>query len=460
MSNNDWNLNTSNDDFSAMWDSPVPEAKEGPKGRSGNDGFQPDPRKVEKVKGPWHWALTLLTFLLVGTLSFLMAFLTKAVEERSPLLMGLIFAVPMAAMFLASLLMEYRTSAMTPSFLRKTQAIIAAVAVLATFCVGVLCDWIYLYGFVEPIERKTVFVLDKSASMTRDNRNESMARAMDEIINAMDDTEEVGLILFHDSVCKEMPIEPLSVNAQSIRNTITRTPADGGGTSFYVGMTGALKLFEDKMRAEAAAGNGPDDEDEVISQIIFLTDGENPLFVNVAEGVKTRCLTMGVTVHGIAFSSDGKLDAMQSLISATGGTIVKAENADELMEVMYKLTKQDADLLRSQNGSANLMSGIMLVLEGLVIGLGLWLMLSVHGQFRVQAILSPLLGVISLALLKFAGFHAEMEIWWIIEGIAFTLLGLVFMTKNRLLNQAESQKPEKTPAKPPEPPVQIPDFDF
>lgn len=423
------------------------------RGGTGNDGFQSDFKQVERIKGPWHWQLTLATLLIVGALSFSMAYLTKGVEERSPLLMGLIFAVPMAAMFLASLFMEYRTSAMTPSFLRKTQTIIATVAVLATFGVGVLCDWLYLYGFVEPIDRKTVFVLDKSASM-RGTRNDDMVKAMDQIIEAMDKTEEVGLVLFHDSVCKESAIALLSSNADLIKQEIANTAADGGSTSFYAGMTGALRLFEEKT---SAAGKATENKQETVFQIIFLTDGEDPFFDEYEKGIKTRCQAMDVTVHGIAFSHDGKLDVMTDLISATGGTIVNAANAEELVEVLFKLTKHDDDLLRAQNGSANLMSGIMLVLEGLVIGLGLWLMLSMQGQFRVQAVLSPVMGVMSFVLLKYAGFNMEQEYWWIIEGMAFTLLGVVFMTKNRLLNRNDGTK---KPAEPTGNSAQIPDFDF
>ena len=83
------------------------------------------------------------------------------------------------------------------------------------------------------------------------------------------------------------------------------------------------------------------------------------------------------------------------------------------------------------------MTGIMLALEGFVIGLGLWLMLSVHGQLRMQMIISPVMGILGLILLKYVGFNAEMAGWWVIEGLAFTLLGVVFMTQNRLLTQSK-----------------------
>ena len=108
------------------------------------------------------------------------------------------------------------------------------------------------------------------------------------------------------------------------------------------------------------------------------------------------------------------------------------------------------------------MTGIMLILEGLVIGLGMWLMLSVHGQLRVQMIISPLMGAAGLVLLKYVGFNAELDYWWIIEGAAFTLLGIVFMTKNRLLNQPQNQPKEQQnqPGQQSQPQPEVPDFDF
>ena len=43
-----------------------------------------------------------------------------------------------------------------------------------------------------------------------------------------------------------------------------------------------------------------------------------------------------------------------------------------------------------------------------------------------------LLTPLALVLLKFLGFDAEAPWWWMVEGAAFSLLGLVFMTKNRV----------------------------
>lgn len=460
MPNNDWNFGSSSNDGFDSWDvTPQVSPEQQRTAPDINRGFQPEPTEVQKLKGPWYWPLTIVAFLIVGGLSFLMAYLTKDVEERNPWLMGLIFSVPMAAMFLGSLLLEYRTCAMTPSYLRKSQAIIAVVAVLATLCVGALCDLIYLQSFVVPVKQQTVFVLDKSRSMMDDEyygyRNTEMITAMEKIIPSMNQNEEVGLVLFGSNVSNQLPIAPLSKNQHGdailtmIRNT---TPS--GGTNFKDALQCAIDMVV------ARGSNQP-------TQIIFLTDGESSLASETILSMKDQCQALNITIHGVAFSADGKLTSIQTLIGATGGKTVQANDMNQLVEVMVVLTKNDNDLLRSQDHEANLITGIMFGLEGIVIGVGLWLMLSVHGQRRAQMIISPIMGMMGFVLLKYMGFHAELEYWWAIEGAAFTLLGIVFMTKNRLLgnegdmpqDQQNQGQQQQQPQKPKEE-LNLPDLDF
>lgn len=445
MTDNDWGFGTTGGD-SGEWSFAPQESPEQKKTSADiNRGFQPEAQGVKKINGPWYWPLTIVAFLIVGGLSCLMAYLTRDIPERGPWLMGLIFAVPMAAMFLASLLLEHRTCAMTPSYLRRSQSLIAIAAVLATFCVGTLCDWIYLHSFVVPVKHQTVFVLDKSGSMYGSG-NAEMVSAMERVIPSMNQSEEVGLVLFDHSVLGQKKIAPLSEkgHAGALLSMIKNTPTSGG-TDFTVALNCALDLIS------ARAGNAP-------TQIIFLTDGGDPGFASAVRAVKARCDAMNVVVHGVAFSYNGKLDVMEGLIRTTGGQTVRADDMEQLVAVMAILTTHDDDLLRSQDGEANLMTGIMFGLEGVVIGLGLWLMLSVHGQLRAQMIISPVMGMLGFLLLKYAGFHAGMNDWWIIEGAAFTLLGVVFMTQNRLLKRTgdQPQNPQQQPSQQPD----VPDIDF
>ena len=74
----------------------------------------------------------------------------------------------------------------------------------------------------------------------------------------------------------------------------------------------------------------------------------------------------------------------------------------------------------------------MLLLEGLSLGVCISLMLSLKGQFRIQYIISPLMGLLAFVLLKFIWDNNDiMTTWWLKEGIAFSLLGIVLMNRNR-----------------------------
>lgn len=458
MTNNDWDFGTGSGGNDGGWNF-VPQESPEQKRTSANinSGFQPEAKGVEKLRGPWYWPLTIVAFLIVGGLSFLMAYLTKDIPERNELLMGLIFAVPMAAMFLASLLLEHRTCAMTPSYLRKSQCIIALAAVVATFGVGTLCDWIYLHNFVAAGRcPDTVFVLDKSGSMSayleaNKTYNQVMIESVDTCLDGISPYTEVGLVLFGTTVCGEVELAPLTdAHKAAIVKRMTDEPADDGYNYFQLGINAALDMFREQD------GNGP-------RQIIFLTDGYEWGFTEYVESLSKECKQLNVTVNAVGFGEAASVQQLQALVDNTGGMTKSATAAEELVSVFASWVTYDGDMIRSQDPKANLMTGIMLILEGLVIGLGMWLMLSVHGQLRAQMIISPLMGAAGLVLLKYVGFDAELDYWWIVEGAAFTLLGIVFMTKNRLLNRPEDQpqnQQNQQGQQQQQPQAQVPDFDF
>ena len=96
------------------------------------------------------------------------------------------------------------------------------------------------------------------------------------------------------------------------------------------------------------------------------------------------------------------------------------------------------DLIRNRDRSAQIITFVMLLLEGLSLGICLSLMLSSAGQFRAQYIISPLMGVLAFVLLKLVWKTDDLSRWWIAEGICFSLLGVVFMKKNLFSNRTSS----------------------
>ena len=122
-------------------------------------------------------------------------------------------------------------------------------------------------------------------------------------------------------------------------------------------------------------------------------------------------------------------DGMLYVTENSGGAAVMGYDTDNVLENLQTFVRADGDMVRADTASARVLCGLMLALEGIAIGLGMTLLLSVHGQKRFQAVLSPALGILAFLLLKVLP-HPEGIPQWILEGIAFSLFGLVFMRRN------------------------------
>ena len=385
--------------------------------------------------GGWHWLLTLVSLVIVGGLSFLMAFLTKDVANRPVWLMGLIFVVPMAAMFFVNLLIEHLTEAMTPAYVRKRQLLVALLAVVGTFAIGSVCDLVYLTQYSGGnSSADTVFVLDKSGSMSWHGDNEKMVEAVEGCLDQMSPNANVGMVLFTDVIYRVVDIAPLKQagHREALEEALTLPTT--GGTNLAKPITEALNKIEGLSSRRGV-------------QIILLTDGDPDDFQTYNDSVlaehTARCRDLKVTVSIVNLGDTAEIGGVANLATATNGEVVQVDDTETLLNTFAAFTFRDGDMLRVNETMANVMTGVMFLLEGVVIGLGLWLMLSVSGQFRVQVIISPVLGIAAFVLLKFLGFHSGMSCWWILEGFAFSLLGLVFKVRNRA-----SAQPAARPAAP------------
>ena len=389
-------------------------------------------------KGGWHWLQTIVALGIVGLLSMLCAFLTRNVEERPVWMMGLIFMVPTAALMGATILVEKATSAMTPSSSRKPQIILAVTATVLTFVVACLCDLIYLYGFKSPLppadlkltpyeaSDRLLIIADRTASMQQDDAAAQSSDAVRMLLDHSSQDWNVGIISGNDVV------EPASLSESQRRlllNTIDQTP-DLGRMYYEESLSKALDLVEKQGIGQP-------------TRILLLTDGRHTWSRNNEEGLINRCLRDNATVSILQLGTQTD-PVLAKLIDATGGLSLTKANALQILENMQTTQylsevtpapveeKLKLDLLRNREPAAILISCIMLLLEGLSLGICISLMLSVRGQFRFQYIISPLMGVLAFALLKFIWNNDDIATtWWIKEGVAFTLLGIVLMNRNR-----------------------------
>lgn len=399
---------------------------------------------VRPGSGGWHWLLTLVAIVIVGLLSFGMAFLTRNVEERPVWMMGLIFMVPTAALMLAAMMVEGATSAMTPGSSRGPQIRMAVIATVATFLVGVICDLIYLQGFkkeLPPAQFRTsayqvsdrlIFVTDPTASMQGDAQSQAVD-TVKALLNLADPAWEAGMVSVSASSTEKVPLRALddSQKDQLIR-LISKSP-DQGRLYYEEAVQAALEMAEDA--GIPSQGH---------TRVVLLTDGIHAWSERNDRDLTDRCLADNVILSCVQLGSG--LDAtLKEHIAQTGGSVVTAQQAADLLSGM-RMTLYDEqvkaaeipvneklsqDLVRNSDISAKIITFVMLLLEGLSLGVCLSLMLSVRGQFRAQYIISPLMGVLAFVLLKLIwSFAADPGSWWVKEGLCFSLLGVVLMMRN------------------------------
>ena len=403
------------------------------------DDFSPESRPSQgssaSGNGGWHWPLTLVSLLLVSALSFLLAYLTKDVQDRPVWLMGLILTLPAGAMFLSAILMEFSTGAMTPPVSRPVQIKVAVLTTLAVFVIACVCDAVYLYGgFVGDSSDNLLFLVYED-SPGNTSTDQAVMQVLDDLYARSGTKVEAGLFMFDfghqntdDIRDTAVPLAPFDV---SQRDDMRRALIDGQQVqpSSY-GIQNAYEM------AENCTNGKPTRIIIICDSSISYTDPEEntrELWDNELE----RFNRAGISLY---YMGRGEIDeGIRYLVEHSGGSISADYSAENVLETLRVFTKADGDMIRSDTHSAIVLSGIMIILEGLAIGIGLMLMLSVHGQKRFQAILSPVMAILAFVLLKIIP-KPEGVPQWILEGTAFSLLGLVFMMRNYGPGQAEKAK--------------------
>ena len=391
--------------------------------------------------GGWHVALTVMALFTVAALSMGMAFLTKDVEERPVWMMGLIFMIPAAALMLGCMIVESATSAMTPGDSRRPQVIVALAAVAATFLVGCLCDLVYLSGFKS--KEKIVIVIDKSDSM-RGKWDNVSNQTLNALLDQLTPNDYVGAISFSDRVLETAPLALKTSSQDAQLRKVVNTPPNGM-TDFYLPLTRAMEMVEQS-----------DADKNTVTKVIFSTDGsptswgdKTKASAGMVNEIVSRCRRDNIQISGIQIASS-VCEELREIINGTGGQIYQASNAEEFLQsVTDAASLKDKDLMRSESRAAKIITFVMLLLEGLSLGICLSLMLSRRGQFRFQYILTPLMGILAFVALKLVFPKLVPDgsgSWWMAEGLSLSLLGLVFMRRNDSPTARKKHTPANQPA--------------
>ena len=417
-----------------------------------NDPMAPRKEKETYTGGAWDVGMTAVVLAAVVVVSFLVAYLTKDNPSRPFWLLGFSFSAPVAALMGAVVLHEKVHSTMTPSTSRGAQFGLAMCSVAAAFLVGCGCQVSNTEAKEIVTEEKVVtsgwsdvlIVLDKSGSMYGD-RDETATQAVIDLINSIDESAEVGLLIddwYKPNTLKNrvVPLAPLTQAQRDKLIAKAQTPVDG-----WADYTEDFKAIEDMIADYRKRSDEP-------IPILLISDGENSVDLN---RLTQQCKDLKLVVYYLYVTQDHS-DGVEKLALASGGESVYVSDHDSLLGQMKQaVTSEKVDVVTSttykdalrdiqESTPAKTVTGIMLLLLGLLIGISLTIMLSVRKQKRFQVILSPLMAVASFLLLVFGDKLISEP--WIREGVAFSLLGLVIMRANHAYGSPKAVAAAPDPA--------------
>ncbi len=399
------------------------------------------------LSNQWDIVMTVVTFFAVTLVSFLMAWLTKDIPSRPLWMLGLCFAAPVTALLLSAFAKEKVSSSMTPSTSRKAQMGLVCCSILVAFVVGCFCQVTnekadtYEQVVVGDGWSDLLIILDKSGSMEVESASEKTTlndlatRAVTELINQMDENTQVGLLIDvgweeNNEPMYTIPLRerliPIAALTPEHRRELTRL------AQCY---TSVNENFPMAFQVACEMVDQYEGQDGELS-IVIISDGADCTGEFRADDFAEQLNSRRAKVYYL-YVDPGYSKEMKLLSDRTGGESIFVNKYNTLLEQMKKMTAVPIveivykDALRDINESdtAKLVTGILLGLLGVLIGVSLTVMFSLQGQKRFQMVLSPVMALLAFAILAFG--KEVIPVPWIREGTAFSLLGIVLMRKNK-----------------------------
>lgn len=185
----------------------------------------------------------------------------------------------------------------------------------------------------DPTPLNICFVVDKSGSMSGEDRIEELKRSMISFIRQLNETDIVSIVVFESSATVAVPAEKVG-DKKKIIDIIYAIQASGG-TNIYNGLE--LGFAE----AKKFAGKG------LVDRVILLTDGycsRSPL--ETIDMAKTH-VKAGIELSTVGVGTGYNLELLSQLASAGGGlmhlagTGINIQDAftRELQSILYPMAK-------------------------------------------------------------------------------------------------------------------------
>ena len=391
----------------------------------------------ESIRGPLDLLMISFTLGSTAAASFIMAYLTKDIPSRPFWMLALCFAVPVTALMLSAWFKEKTFPRMTPNSSRKAQLVLALCSILAAAIVGCFCQVTNQEAKIPKSQWSSLLIiLDKSGSMSIEDRDRAASQAVKELISKMDDNAQVAMLINvgWEENNTGSDVVPLS------KRRLDFAPLGDQREKMLRLADFPMYVNENFPRAFDIACEMLDQHDRKYGNptVLVLSDGDDITgqfhAIDYLDQFRANNAKMVYLYVDPAYSGE-----MMELADSTGGSSVYISDLNELTEKLQEVVPVSyfyEDALRSidKSTSAKIVTAVLLLLLGMLIGFSLTVMFSLQGQKRAQLILSPFMALFAFLLLAFGkSFVPESRNWiWIREGIAFTLLGIVVMRCNRV----------------------------
>ncbi|MAT98717.1 MAG: hypothetical protein CL608_16360 [Anaerolineaceae bacterium] len=167
-----------------------------------------------------------------------------------------------------------------------------------------------------------LIVLDVSGSMEGE-RIRTARDATVEFLSRLDANDEVGLLIFHDSVNELSP----ATRVGNVGEALSRRVAElisGGNTALYEAVCQAVETTTALQAEDLAAG------ETRLYGIILLSDGEDTMGTVTENQMFATCLPAnaeadGVKIFPIAFGEAADQDVLNRIANVTGGRLFTAD---------------------------------------------------------------------------------------------------------------------------------------
>ena len=178
------------------------------------------------------------------------------------------------------------------------------------------------------LDRDVALVLDRSGSMAKEGRFDSLLNGVDVFIEELELTrpkENVSLTVYEANPTKLLNLTEDLPSIQTALEDVTPEGYTGIGRGMRVGLD---SLLNDPSRRRLA-----------LRSMVVMTDGRQNRGVDPV-AVARECLRENVVVHTITFSDGADQALMEEVAEITGGIYIHAVGNEQLVEAFQTIARQ------------------------------------------------------------------------------------------------------------------------